>query len=99
MRQSQREDDMVTLSRYGRGGRWLVLALGVAANGGCERPQASRLTGDWDVYIALSATPKFGFEGWRRMAFAHFAAADSNHVGFIRRRTGEAVLMARHVAT
>ena len=23
------------------------------------------LAGDWDVYVALSATPKFGFEGWQ----------------------------------
>ena len=61
-----------------------------------HRP-ASSLAGDWDVYIALSATPKFGFEGWRRMGFAHFAGADSGFVGFLRRRTGEPMLVAHQV--
>jgi hypothetical protein len=37
----------------------------------------ARLAGDWDVYIALSATPKYGFEGWRRMGFAHFAGSEA----------------------
>ena len=41
----------------------------------------SGLAGEWDVYIALSAKPKFGFEGWRRMGFAHFAGSDSGNVG------------------
>src|ERR1051325_9242828 len=55
------------------------------------------LAGDFDVYIALSATPKFGFEGWRRMGFAHFAASDSAPVGSLRRRTGEPMLIANQV--
>ena len=29
--------------------------------------------GDWDAYVALGSTPLPGFEGWRRMGFAHFA--------------------------
>ena len=57
------------------------------------------LTGDWDVYIALSATPHFGFEGWRRMGFAHFAGADSANVGFLRRRTGQPMLNVAKVTT
>jgi len=78
----------------------LLLALVVicaAAPAPAPRPSAS-LTGDWDVYVALSATPKFGFEGWRRMGFAHFAGADSGFVGFLRRRTGEPMLLANQVA-
>lgn len=57
------------------------------------------LAGEWDVYIALSATPKFGFEGWRRMGFAHFAGADSSNAGFLRRRTGEPILIVNQVTT
>src|SRR5262249_49862731 len=56
-----------------------------------------RLSGEWDVYIALSATPKFGFEGWRGMAVAHFAGADSGNVGYVWRRTGQPVLTAHQV--
>ena len=55
------------------------------------------LAGDWDVYIALSAQPKFGFEGWRRMGFAHFAGSDSGNVGWLRRRTGEPMLTVNQV--
>ena len=55
------------------------------------------LAGDWDVYIALSAKPKFGFEGWRRMGFAHFAGSDSGFVGFLRRRTGDPMLTVTQV--
>ncbi|HMA41024.1 MAG TPA: CocE/NonD family hydrolase, partial [Gemmatimonadales bacterium] len=67
-----------------------------AAAAPAPRPSGS-LTGDWDVYIALSAQPKFGFEGWRRMGFAHFAGADSGFVGFLRRRTGEPMLTVNQV--
>src|SRR5258705_13601338 len=74
--------------------RWLILLPLLAL-----APQATpSLAGDWDVYIALSATPKFGFEGWRRMGFAHFAGADSGNVGFLRRRTGEPMLIAHTVS-
>ena len=82
------------LASRGRGPRWLavflalVLATGAVA---APRPVAS-LAGEWDVYIALSAQPHFGFEGWRRMGFAHFAGSDSGHVGWLRRRTGQPIL-------
>lgn len=73
----------------------LSLALGASA---CSSPRpADRLAGDWDVYIALSATPKFGFEGWRRMGYAHFAARDSGNVGRLHRRTGESIIDVRAV--
>src|SRR5262245_34066282 len=73
-----------------------ICAATAAAGPSGLRPSGS-LTGDWDVYVALSATPKFGFEGWRRMGFAHFAGADSGFVGVLRRRTGEPMLIARQV--
>jgi putative CocE/NonD family hydrolase len=79
----------------------LLLAVAittVAATGPTPRASGS-LTGDWDVYIALSATPKFGFEGWRRMGFAHFAGPDSNNVGYLMRRTGQPMLTANQVAS
>src|SRR5690349_13197925 len=76
----------------------LVTAVLILAIAAVPRPRAAgSVAGDWDVYIALSATPKFGFEGWRRMGFAHFAGADSANVGFLRRRTGEPMLIARTV--
>src|SRR5260221_14261529 len=74
-----------------------VLALAAAGLGSAPRSGPS-LAGDWDVYIALSATPKFGFEGWRRMGFAHFAGADSGNVGFLMRRTGQPMLTANQVS-
>jgi putative CocE/NonD family hydrolase len=74
--------------------RWLILVPLLAL---APRTPPS-LAGDWDVYIALSAQPKFGFEGWRRMGFAHFAGADSGFVGFLRRRTGEPMLTVAQVA-
>jgi putative CocE/NonD family hydrolase len=77
---------------------FLVLALTCVASA-CAAPRSGNaLAGDWDVYIALSATPKFGFEGWRRMGFAHFAGSDSGNVGWLRRRTGEPILSATTVA-
>ncbi|NJD11366.1 MAG: CocE/NonD family hydrolase [Gemmatimonadetes bacterium] len=74
----------------------LTCALGTLQGFSSNRQS---LAGDWDVYIALSARPKFGFEGWRRMGFAHFAGADSNSVGFLKRRTGESLLVANQVVT
>src|SRR5258708_33837607 len=73
--------------------RWLILVPLLA-----WAPRATpSLAGDWDVYIALSAQPKFGFEGWRRMGFAHFAGSDSGFVGFLRRRTGGPMLTVTQV--
>ncbi|HEY2823989.1 MAG TPA: CocE/NonD family hydrolase, partial [Gemmatimonadales bacterium] len=82
-----------------RAGRWLVLGLALAASGGCTRSATSKLAGEWDVYIALGSKPKFGFEGWRRMAFAHFSNADSGSVGFMLRRAGGSMLDVRRVST
>ena len=79
----------------------LVLLLGLACVAttiqGCGAGGRS-LAGDWDVYIALSAQPKFGFEGWRRMAFAHFAGKDSGNAGFLKRRTGQPLLAVHQVS-
>src|SRR5258708_26208564 len=73
--------------------RWLILVCLLAL-----APRTTpTLAGDWDVYIALSAKPKFGFEGWRRMGYAHFAGSDSGFVGFLRRRTGDPMLTVTQV--
>jgi len=74
--------------------RWLMLVSLVVL----EPRTTPTLAGDWDVYVALSAKPKFGFEGWRRMGFAHFAGADSGLVGYLMRRTGQPMLTANQVA-
>src|SRR5436190_24210740 len=74
--------------------RWLVL-LSLLALAPTTTPS---LAGDWDVYIALSAKPKFGFEGWRRMGFAHFAGSDSGNTGWLVRRTGVPILTVTKVA-
>ena len=83
--------------------RWLLISMAIltsAAGYAAVRPSAARsLGGDWDVYIALSSKPKFGFEGWRRMGFAHFAGADSGNVGALRRRTGGPMLNVTKVTT
>ena len=57
------------------------------------------LRGDWDAYVADGSTARPGFEGWRRMGFAHFAGADSGFAGIIRRRTGEPMVAVSNVAT
>ncbi len=74
-------------------GLFLWAAAACAPTGG-----AHSLAGDWDAYLARGATTLPGFEGWRRMAFAHFAAGDSTPAGSIRRRTGEPMLVVTHVA-
>ena len=76
--------------------RWLIPLILVPLLALAPRTTPS-LAGDWDVYIALSAKPKFGFEGWRRMGFAHFAGSDSGFVGFLRRRTGDPMLTVTQV--
>src|ERR1041385_7239790 len=76
----------------------IVLICAAAAPTPTPTHHAPRtLAGDFDVYIALSAHQKFGFEGWRRMGFAHFAGADSGNVGFLRRRTGDPMLTVTQV--
>ncbi|HLB09925.1 MAG TPA: CocE/NonD family hydrolase, partial [Gemmatimonadaceae bacterium] len=75
-----------------------IFAVGVAT--ACtpqEKPRA--LAGDWDAYLARGSSALPGFEGWRRMGFAHFARSDSSLAGSIRRRTGEPILVVTHVAT
>jgi hypothetical protein len=75
-----------------------ILALGVAT--GCiPREKPPMLAGDWDAYLTRGSTALPGFEGWRRMGFAHFAGGDSTLAGSISRRTGEAILAVTHVAT
>jgi len=73
-----------------------ILACALVAAG--AQRTSHTLAGDWDVYLALSAQPKFGFEGWRRMGFAHFEGTDSGNVGFLKRRTGEPMLTVNHVS-
>ncbi|HEY2163800.1 MAG TPA: CocE/NonD family hydrolase [Gemmatimonadaceae bacterium] len=67
-------------------------AIGLVAVSACSRSSAHSVAGDWDAYVALGSTPLPGFEGWRRMGFAHFASGDSGVTGSIRRRTGEPML-------
>jgi uncharacterized protein len=74
-----------------------ILVL-VSALGCTRREHAPTLAGDWDAYVALGSTAHEGFEGWRRMGFAHFDAHDTSVTGSIRRRTGELSLDVRHVA-
>src|SRR5262252_2494950 len=58
----------------------------------CATAPSHSLVGDWDAYSALGSTPLPGFEGWRRMGFAHFASANEGVTGAIRSRTGDAIL-------
>ena len=63
-----------------------------------SQPKGPSIAGDWDAYVASGSTPRPGFEGWRRMGFAHFASGDSGIAGSIRRRTGEPMLEVTGVA-
>jgi uncharacterized protein len=73
-----------------------ILALGCVA--ACApRASAPSLAGDWDVYLARGSVARPGFEGWRRMGYAHFGANDSGLAGSINRRTGEPILAVTHV--
>jgi uncharacterized protein len=69
-----------------------VSALALLALSSCSSRSTPSLVGDWDAYVALGSTPLPGFEGWRRMGFAHFASDTGGIAGSIRRRTGEAML-------
>jgi putative CocE/NonD family hydrolase len=93
---------MMHLTSRARGARglvvFLVLALVLATSTVAARRKSATLAGEWDVYVALSAQPHFGFEGWRRMGFAHFAGSDSGNVGWLRRRTGQPMLNVTSVS-
>jgi len=73
------------------------LAASACARSADRAAPAHSLAGDWDVYVALGAKPSDGFEGWRRMGFAHFAGADSNFAGRIVRRAGAPMLSVSRV--
>ncbi|MEP7326807.1 MAG: CocE/NonD family hydrolase [Gemmatimonadota bacterium] len=74
-----------------------VTALLVFAGACSASPRRPSLAGDWDAYQALGTTPQVGFEGWRRIGFAHFTDLDSGAVGAIRRRTGEPIITVTRV--
>lgn len=98
-----------TASRSPIGRTLPLIALGLCASmsGACARSErmtsGKSLTGDWDVYVALGSTAQDGFEGWRRMGFAHFddlaPRTDSGNIGSVRRRTGETMLAVKRVVT
>jgi putative CocE/NonD family hydrolase len=75
----------------------LTLSIALASAGCAARPGSPALGGDWDAYLASGSTARPGFEGWRRMGFAHFDRTDSGFTGRIRRRTGEPILEVTHV--
>jgi len=77
-----------------------TVATAVACTTEARSPAgAPVLTGDWDAYLASGSTTRPGFEGWRRMGFAHFAKGDSGVTGSIRRRPGDTLLDVTHVVT
>jgi len=71
--------------------------LGATSLACSPRAKTPSLAGDWDAYVADGSTARPGFEGWRRMGFAHFAGSDSGFKGSIRRRTGEPMLTVANV--
>ncbi|HVT40732.1 MAG TPA: CocE/NonD family hydrolase [Gemmatimonadaceae bacterium] len=79
-----------------------VVVAVVAVNACTPRSRSQSLTGDWDAYLANGSTARAGFEGWRRMGFANFSTGDSGSRvghGYIRRRTGEPILIVTHIGT
>jgi putative CocE/NonD family hydrolase len=71
---------------------WCAGSVAVTMAAACTRDRPNALAGDWDAYVADGSTARAGFEGWRRMGFAHFSASDSGVAGLIRRRTGETMI-------
>jgi len=72
---------------------FLRLAVVVTAAAACANPTTPpRIAGDWDAYLANGVTARPGFEGWRRMGFAHFSATGAGVTGAVRRRTGETMV-------
>ena len=83
-----------------RGARWFAALAAASLLAVCATPrQHPSLAGDWDAYVADGSTEHPGFEGWRRMGFAHFASADSGFTGAIRRRTGEVMVPVTRTST
>jgi uncharacterized protein len=81
---------------------WLpaAVALIVLLAAGCSRPHSTsdtRLTGDWDYYLTLGATPNGGFEARRRMGFAHFDGPSADGAWF-KRRNGAPLFHVAKVA-
>jgi len=76
-------------SRYAQATPFLRLVAIAAAAGCAAQPTPPGIAGDWDAYFANGVTARPGFDGWRRMGFAHFAATSSGVTGVVRRRTGE----------
>ena len=76
--------------------KYSILVLGTLAVACAPRVSVPSLAGDWDAYLADGSTAHPGFEGWRRMGFAHFDNGDS---GSIRRRTGDTILAVTRVGT
>ena len=76
-------------SRYAQATVFVRLLAGVAAAGCAAQPTPPKIAGDWDAYVANGVTARPGFEGWRRMGFAHFSATSAGVTGSVRRRTGE----------
>jgi putative CocE/NonD family hydrolase len=76
-----------------------TLGVTVTLAGCTSAPRSSgpSIAGEWDAYLASGSTTNPGFEGWRRMGFAHFAGQDSAFAGFIRRRTGDPILLVTRV--
>jgi putative CocE/NonD family hydrolase len=84
------------------GGPVLALITLVACASGKPRIAAGdagtpSLAGDWDAWFTLGTTPHAGFEGWRRLGFAHFAPDNGALRGTIRRRTGDTILAVSRV--
>src|SRR6478672_3982225 len=79
-------------SRYAQATVFVRLLAGVAAAGCAAQPTPPKIAGDWDAYVANGVTARPGFEGWRRMGFAHFSTTSAGVTGSVRRRTGEPML-------
>src|SRR4029453_16225137 len=73
-------------SRYAQATPFLRLVAVAAAAGCAAQPNPPGIAGDWDGYFANGVTARPGFDGWRRMGFAHFAATSSGVTGVVRRR-------------
>jgi putative CocE/NonD family hydrolase len=93
---------MVHILTRARIGAWAAVIMATGAVQACasrSQPNSPSLVGDWDAYSANGVTTRPGFEGWRRMGFAHFDTGAAGITGSVRRRTGEMTVKVTRVAT
>jgi putative CocE/NonD family hydrolase len=75
----------------------MPLAAALAVGGVACARTVHDMSGDWDAYIALGSSARDGFEGWRRMGYAHFEGVHEALTGVVARRTGQPIVTVTRI--